>query len=216
MMALASRGTTLVELLVGMGLTSLTLYLLVGAFLPGVRGFGRVNQRTELLQRGTLALNEMTDSARAAFPESLTILRTMPSGDSSSVRGIAFVRLRQTAPYDPDTQSPQWETNHTVYCLSGEGKLSKQLVPIVPSGGTGDRVPRMGEAALLGICEQERASGRLLTKDVRSFDARSIPAGSSPGSGMTVRLVLEHSESRLLARGPVELETTVHFVNTYR
>lgn len=200
------NGMALVELVFVVFILFLVTYLFLKAFIPSVQLFGRINSRTELLQRGVLAVNKLSRDLRMAVPGSISIVRHDGFAPVKGVKGIAFLRLNEQTPYNSDTNKLQWEAGYTVYCLDQDGKFYNKFVNTTLM----QAIP-MDKLKLEETCN-EQTDKRILTKDVTAFNLYSVSGLPLENFEKTIKLmlVLENNLSSRYNKGKVELETAVY------
>lgn len=229
------KGSTLTELVVVLSMILLVSYLFLEAFVPGLRLFGKINKRTELMQRGTIVLEKIrndfsnmlpltvtllpygTDDSNAGGNVSSKVTSNVNSASVIDIKGVSFLQIDQSTPYDVDTNEPKPESRYTVYCFSKERrKFTKMFVSATSNVYVNSS---MNTLELGNSCanEDNDIESDLTLKDVISFNITQFPEtpGSSP-TAFKLILTLNTQESSRNNKGPVELATTVFIPNLDR
>ncbi|MBS2033860.1 hypothetical protein JST97_02680 [bacterium] len=160
------KGWTLLELMVGIGLLGVVLFLLLQLFLPSMWMFNRQQSNSESFQNSMFLTQRLQIELTHSCWETVTLTQNQPP------EGVGWaLSFRPVLRYSASSGNPIVEENFQVYFHQPEQKKVYFFpwVPVVPAG---EEFPlKLTPAALLAAClnSQNVRKRRMLTRYVSEF-----------------------------------------------
>lgn len=161
-----SKGFTLLELMVAMGLLAVVSFLLMQLFLPSMWMFNRQQSNSESFQNSMFLTQRLQTEMTHSCWDTVTLVQNQPA------QGVGWaLSLRPVLRYAASSGNPILADSFFVYFHHPEQKKVYFFpwVPVVPAGE--EFPPKLTPTALLAACvnSQNVRDRRMLTRYVSEF-----------------------------------------------
>lgn len=196
----ASRGFTLIEVLVAAALTLILLGLIYWFLVPSLRLSSQGAARVEGQQQALNALNRAERDLQQSAPGGVSLFPQDPANPNDPV-GVALVPLE-----DVDNDGQQlWNSNFTlIYWDRAARKLRRKTAPC-PAPDP-HKPSRLSLAEFKALCDTQNGSEQFLASEVSDFEVL-------PGPPLALVLEVERKTSQAAAPEKFRLERVLTMRN---